>query len=580
MSHPNQHPGADPLGRNEPAPRRAFSGDQLDELDRVAPEVLTRGLPARLVGNVDALLRSDLDDRPWSTLLAAAACHDARRGDPLALELWGRAWNAFADTDDLKGMGLAANVRANIAFSHGEIAVAVTWWRRAEGLLGERGEVAIGAAAHGSLEAYARGDLAGAEERARDALLLADAAGVPGDAVVALVYLSLYGFCRGDIERSAQLLDRALAICSFDPARNETSLVLGFLGTVAALRGDQAESDRTFALALERADADGTPWYATMVRTLRADYTARWAPHRSLVDARRAQAETAALGDAWWHGLARYGEGAALAELGDLEGAREVLLLAIDELTNPFERGFAQLELGEVLLGLGDRAGARDVLGEARLAFESSGARWWVTRTSLAMGSAQRDRGGRWLRLARTMAADDPAYDRLFTPAQDLRIKVVGPPAVLLEGRQLEFLTRHAELATYFLAIAGPDGIAADELARSLWPDADPRRIGPRLRTLLWQVRNALGREAWRVQRHRDRVVLDLTGVDVDLHREALDRQEQLTAEGIAGAPVADRAAEPVGGGGGLEATTARPTPLVLLQGWDVELPPSLRVPA
>ena len=241
MSHPDQAPGADTVGRTDPAPLRAFSDEQLDELDQVAPEILTRGLPARLVGNVDALLMSRLDERPWSTLLAAAACHDARRGDPLALELWDRAWDAFAGSDDLRGMGLAANVRANIAFAHGEIPVAVTWWRRAEGLLGERGEVAIGAAAHGSLEAYARGDLAGAEERARDALLLADAAGEPGDAVVALVYLSLYGFCRGDIERSAQLLDRALAICSSDPARNETSLVLGFLGTVGALRGDQDE---------------------------------------------------------------------------------------------------------------------------------------------------------------------------------------------------------------------------------------------------------------------------------------------------------------------------------------------------
>lgn len=580
MSHPNQPPSVGHPGGSAPAGERAFTGPQLDELDRVAPEVLTRGLPARLVGNVDALLVSDLDGRPWSTLLAAAACHDARRGDPLALELWDRAWDAFLGADDVKGMGLAANVRANICFAHGEITDAVAWWRRAEGLLGERGEVAIGAAAHGSLDAYARGDLAGAEDAAREALVLADAAGEPGDAVVALVYLALYGFCRGDIERSAQVLDRALAICSSDPSRNETSLVLGFLATVAALRGDQAGSDRTFALALERAEADGAPWYATMVRTLRADYTARWAPHRSLVDARRAQAETEALGDSWWHGLARYGEGAALAELGDLEGARGVLLLAITELTNPFERAWAQLELGEVLLCMGRRGAARDVLEEARVAFEASGARWWATRSTLAMGSAQRDRGGRWLRLARTMADDDPAYDRLFIPAQDLCIKVVGPPAVLLDGRQLEFLTRHAELATYFLAMAGPDGLPADELAHSLWPDADPRRTGPRLRTLLWQVRNALGREAWRVQRRRERVLIDLTGVDVDLHREALDLPEQIVAEGIVGAPAPDRAAEPVGGGGGREATTARPASLVLLQGWDVELPPSLRASA
>ena len=46
-----------------------------------------------------------------------------------------------------------------------------------------------------------------------------------------------------------------------------------------------------------RAEADEVPWYSVMVRTLRADYTARWAPHRSLVDARQAQREALELGD-------------------------------------------------------------------------------------------------------------------------------------------------------------------------------------------------------------------------------------------------------------------------------------------
>ena len=563
----------------------AYSPAELDELDRLAPEVLRRGLPAKLVGNVDALLQCDLTGRPWSRLLAAATCHDALRGDPRAEELCSLAWSAFAAADDTEGMALAANVRANIALGRGDVADAVAWWRRAQGLLGEGGDIAVSAAAHSSLEAYAKGDLAGAEAQAQEALLLADAAGNPGDAVVPMVYLSIYAFCQGDMEKASRLLDHALEVSESQPSRNEASLVLGFMGAIEAVRGHQAEADRDFALALARAEADDTPWYGTMVRSLRAEFTASWAPHRSLVDARRAQQEAEATGDAWWRGLAIYAEGAALAELGDLESARDVLESAIAELTNPIERGFAQLEMGEVLLGLGDRPGARAVLEEARGALEDAGARYWATRASLAMGAAQRDRGGRWLRLARSTAVDDPAYERLFAPAQDLQIRVIGPPAVLLDGERLEFLTRHAELATYFLAIAGPDGVAADELAASLWPGVDPRRTGPRLRTLLWQVRNALGREAWRVQRRGRVVVFDLTGVDVDLHREALSDQERQAADDLVGVTdleqardlAPDRVADPQGGGGGRGATTARPS---LLDGWDVTFPPSLRLPA
>ena len=69
--------------------------DELAELDRIAPEALTRGLPARLVGEVDTLLAADFDGHPWSQLLAAAACHDAYRGDPRATHLVELAWDTF-----------------------------------------------------------------------------------------------------------------------------------------------------------------------------------------------------------------------------------------------------------------------------------------------------------------------------------------------------------------------------------------------------------------------------------------------------------------------------------------------------
>jgi len=550
----------------------------LAALDALAPDALTTGLPARLVGAVDELLGRDLDGHPWCQLLAAAACHDAYRGDPRAMAFFEAAWATFGAAGDDDALGVAANVRANIALGHGDIPGAVAWWRRAEALLGRSGDIAISAAAHGSLDAYAKGDLVGAEQQARDALLLADAAGNQGDSITPLVYLGFYAFCLGDFERATQLFRAAERVTvTLSETRNELALVEGFSGVVDAVRGRQAEADRYFARGLARAEADGAPWYSVMVRTLRADYTARWAPHRSLVDARQAQQEALQLGDTWWHGLARYAEGAALAELGDRVAARGVLEAVVLDLTNPVERAFAQLELGEVLLGLADRPAARAVLEEARAAFDAAGARYWATRASLALGSADRDRGGRWLRLARSTAAADPAYDRLFDPSQALQIKVLGQPAVLLDGQRVDFLTRHAELATYLLAIAGQAGISAGDLAGALWPDVDERRAGPRLRTLLWQVRNALGREAWRVQRRRDMVLLDLTGVDVDLR----DRSDGTGDHSWSSAPEVaadgDRAAEPEPDGGGGRATATTGGAMSLLEGWDVILPASLR---
>jgi tetratricopeptide (TPR) repeat protein len=573
-------PASDPSVSAWPVGAPVIGPVELDALDQLAPEALTTGLPARLVGAVDVLLAARLDGHPWSQLLAAAACHDAYRGDPRALALFEAAWVGFEDSGDTEALGVAANVRANIALGHGDIPGAVQWWRRAEGLLGRGGDIAISAAAHGSLDAYAKGDLAGAEQRARDALLLADAAGNPGDSITPLVYLGFYAFCLGDFERASQLFGTAERVtASLTESRNERALVQGFSGVVEAVRGRQAEADRYFADGLAQAEADEAPWYAVMVRTLRADYTARWAPHRSLVDARQAQQDAELLGDTWWHGLARYSEGAALAELGDLASARLVLEEAVTALANPIERGFAQLELGEVLLGLSDRPAARAVLEEARVAFEGAGARYWATRASLAMGSADRDRGGRWLRLARSTAVADPAYDRLFTPSQELQIKVLGRPAVLLDGHRVEFLTRHAELATYLLAIAGAKGVSAEDLSAVLWPGVDDRRAGPRLRTLLWQVRNALGREAWRVQRRRGLVLLDLTGVDVDLQRRELARQECSAAEGLAVSGDGDRAAAPQPDGGGGQAAATTGGAVILLEGWDVTLPASLRTP-
>lgn len=509
-----------------------------DDLDALAPELLTRGLPARLADRLDELLAADLGDHPWSQLVAAAVSHDAHRGDPRAEVLAAAAWATFAETADVDGMAVAANVRANLALGRGDVSEAVRWWRRAAELSGERVPVPEATlTAHSSLDAYHRGDLCGALATAEEALAAAEDSEVPGEAIVALIYLTLYAFTIGDFERARASVGAAAALeLSVEPARNEGALVLGFQGVVEAVRGDAAASERLFAAALERAVADDVPWYELMVRGLRAQFTAAWAPERSLDDARRASAAASAVGDRWWEGLARMAEGWALCEVGELEEADAVLADAVRRLENPTERAFALLQQGEVRLRAGRRAEARECLDDAREAFDASGARYWAARAYLRTGAADRDRSGRWFAVAREAAEGDPVYERLFVPDRGLRIEVAGRPEVVIGGEPAQFITRHAELSVYLCALAGPRGLPTDELAAVLWPGVSEHRTGPRLRTLLWQVRNTLGVEAWRVQRDGDRVVLDLTGVALDL--------------------------DPSRGG--------------LLDGWDVDLPPSV----
>ena len=83
------------------------------------------------------------------------------------------------------------------------------------------------------------------------------------------------------------------------------------------------------------------------------------------------------------------------------------------------------------------------------------------------------------------------------------------------DGVPIEFLTRHADAAVRLLAAAGSNGMKARELSNAFWPGVPEERQRARLRTMLWQARNSLGADAWRVQRQSDLVVFDTSGVDV-----------------------------------------------------------------
>ncbi len=131
-----------------------------------------------------------------------------------------------------------------------------------------------------------------------------------------------------------------------------------------------------------------------------------------------------------------------------------------------------------------------------------------------------------------TLDVHMPGRTRVEPP---LTVRIIEPLGVELGGSPARFATRHAECAVYLLALRGSDGMMADDLGTRLWPQAPQHKRGPRVRTLLWQVRTALGDQAWRVQRRGPIVVLDLLGaelvtrpevdVDVEPHVGVTDRE-------------------------------------------------------
>jgi tetratricopeptide (TPR) repeat protein len=506
----------------DPAALRVAERD-VAGLEAVATEMLSTGTPRVLAGRLDELLDGDYAGRPLAGLVVGAACHDVYRGDPRADHLVEQAWLELLRRHDTPGLGLAANVRANLAFGRGDLDAAVRWWTRCLELVDEEFPLAGAARAHLSIEAYRHGDLPEAIEQAQMALDRQRLCGDRAGELVPLTYLILYSIYTGAFRRADGLLAAAEAVLLDEHCRevhNEVPLLHSMAGILAAVRHDQAVADAAFAHALQAAADLDTPWYGAMARALRGEFTASWAPSRSLDDALTARREAIQMGDGWWAALAWLAEGNARRALGEDGAAIHAYEQATVELTNPLESARALLELGIVRLRRGERALARGSLIRALEVFDQGGAHYLAARTCAALVKAERNMGSHWLergkQAAHAAGYEAAVYTFLDTATGHLAIEFTPTIRIHRDGSRVTFITRHAEIAVLTLTLAHPNGLDAGDLAAALWPGAPAARLGPRLRTLLWQIRNALGADAWRLVRHDSSISIDLAGVTFD----------------------------------------------------------------
>ncbi len=343
-----------------------------------------------------------------------------------------------------------------------------------------------------------------------------------------LALLGLTAYWSGDFSAVDDILALAGELSGEGPWSDDVAarvvLQRSLAGIVASLRGDTATAERCFVDALGPRGGRPVDEALVVALSLRAALCSDGQPERALADVERARSIALSLGDADLAALAAIGEGWALSELGRFDEAIQVFSGALETLPGDLERSVARLRLAEVQLRMGDRAAARESVNAARQVFLDADARYWGARAALLTGAIDRDRGGRWLRLARELAAPDPAYERLFLPDGALRIDLGATPSVSRDGVPVEFLTRHAETAVRLLSISGEDGMSAQELIALFWPEVPVERQRARLRTMLWQARNSLGADAWRLQRSREQVIFDVCGVDVvsPISREAI----------------------------------------------------------
>ena len=331
--------------------------------------------------------------------------------------------------------------------------------------------------------------------------------------------LSLTAFWAGDFTALDELLVSAPATVGPGPWPDEIAAQVVFqrsLGAVlSSLRGNRDDAETGFLDALALRGGQPVDEARVIAYSMRAAFASDGLPERALDDIGRARELSSAVGNSELAAVASIGEGWALSELGQLEEAASVLQDAMENLPDSLGRSVAQLRLAEVELMMGDRVSARSSVDRARETFLKAEARYWAARAVLLTGSIDRDRGGRWLKLARELALPDLAYERLFLPEGALSIDLSAKSPVCRDGMPIVFLTRHAEAAVRLLAMSGSEGMSVQHIADVFWPDVPLDRQRARLRTLLWQARNSLGADAWRVQRQHDLVVFDRSGVDV-----------------------------------------------------------------
>ena len=527
----------DDFSSGAPAKAMTEPGATVDKLEALARPLIESGRPDLLGLHPATMDWTTFRRRPWALLAVAAALIASDPRDPEALATIRSAERGFRYANDAEGLGYAAYVDGTRWLGLGEHREAASRWRDVRECLGDRSPVSTNALAHLSLAAYHAGAPMEAAAVADEAVGLARIRLDRRGEGRALVYRSLADLALGDLDRCwAASVAADVAFAETEEAVSLFEWPLVPLGRVAVhgFRGEYEAGQLEACEALSRARRVGIVWYQGIALAMRAEFCAPADPPKAVADARRALELLRATGDQWWENAALRALGSATALAGHPSGAVRLLEEAITSSPSPFENARCCLALAEVLVANGQISDAQPLLHHSRTVFHEAGAKLVLCQTLRLLAATSPERAPTFRAEAGAMATDDAAYDRVLDtgwPEAAVRITVrcMEPLSVAIDGEELSFMTENARRALFILALSGSAGLHQEELSEHLWPGAPATRVGQRLRTLLWQVRKALGSEAWRLERRGSVVVLNPINVEVDLLR-ALEVAQRLTS--------------------------------------------------
>ena len=503
----------------------APSGPSPVELEHLARSLIEGGRPDLLGMDPTAVQTSTLRGRPWARLAVAAAlvAHDPR--NPNALASIRAARRTFRTRGDQVGNGYASYVDGTRHLGLGQHHLAADCWREVRELLGDHGPVSANALAHLSLAAYHAGDPAEAASVADEAVGLARIRLDRRGEGRALVYRSLADLALGDLERCyAATLAADVTFSELTAPEDLFEWPLVPLGRIA-VHGYRGQYEAAMAAADEasrRAALVGTLWYEGIALAVRAEFCAPADPGRAVADARRALQILRATGDRWWENTALRALGTATALAGHPAGARRLLEEAMHTSPSPFERARCALALAGVLVEAGELVAARQLLDGCLSMFRSAGSKVVLCQALRLLATIAPQQAIAYRTEARNVSTNDLAFLLLLgagwpEATTQITVRCAEPGAIQIDGEEVTFMTANARRGLTILALHGEAGLHQEELSEHLWPGAPALRAGQRMRTLLWQMRKALGGEAWRLQRLGQVILLDPTNVAVDI---------------------------------------------------------------
>lgn len=460
---------------------RGRARDDLVELDEQAYELIRGDGLEAVAPRLEELVGQDLRGRPRVRLLVALLLASEDPDDPRVDRAARSAWRGFQRSRDRDGMALAAFVLGRIADRRGDLEGAAAWWARSRAVSGGDAPVDEVGLVQSALRALEQSDLLTARRLGEEAIELSRSRENQVDEVRGIALLAMLATHEGDFEAAETLAESVLE--DFDESVPTVALLHGVKAVIAAHRGRIGAADQSFARMIEVATRHGD----TATRGVGLAQRVELLADRPVEDrVREAWTATALLaGNQPWSRLATRAVAVATADAGDRESSEQAIesLLAIEGIDGT-ERGRALL----IRASNARRFGGGDpkpLYEEAYRCLLESNARYWAARAAMCAAECDGRDGGNWRDRAAALSNGDEAFVRLLRTEHALRIDSTGGGQVVIDGQPVQFLTRHAELALYMLALAGRDGIGVTELATRLWPSAPPGRYRPRLRTCL-----------------------------------------------------------------------------------------------